>query len=307
MEYILYKLKFQNAVHFGKKNLDDGEYFCCADTIFSALCQEAIKMGDDVLQQLCRYTKNGELLFSDAFPYMGDTYYLPKPMKRIETADRTGDSVIKKAYKKLKYIPIDKLDVYLNGNYDILHAPNLDDLCHFEMKEAVSIRGEEETAPYRIGTYYYNEGNGLYMIIGYQGKKAAGLAEELFINLSFSGIGGKRASGFGRFQLYSNRPPHELIKRLNSDGNRFMSLSVALPREEELETVLDKAEYLLCKRSGFVASDLYAPEQMRKKDLYVFQAGSCFSTRFCGDLYDVSDKGGIHPVYRYAKPMLMEV
>lgn len=86
-----------------------------------------------------------------------------------------------------------------------------------------------------------------------------------------------------------------------------MSLSAALPKDDELETVLEGAEYLLCKRSGFVASEKYAPEQMRKKDLYVFRAGSCFPARFCGDIYDVSDKCGRHPVYRYAKPMLMEV
>ena len=86
-----------------------------------------------------------------------------------------------------------------------------------------------------------------------------------------------------------------------------MTLSVALPREEELTSALEDAEYLLCKRSGFVSSDQYAPEQMRKKDLYVFKAGSCFAYRFHGDVYDVSGKGGRHPVYKYAKPMFMEV
>lgn len=86
-----------------------------------------------------------------------------------------------------------------------------------------------------------------------------------------------------------------------------MTLSVSLPREEELETALAGAEYLLLKRSGFVASERYAPEQMRKKDLYVFQAGSCFPEKFHGDIYDVSDTCGRHPVYRYAKPMWMEV
>ena len=72
------------------------------------------------------------------------------------------------------------------------------------------------------------------------------------------------------------------------------------------EAALEQAHYLLVKRSGFVASETYAKEQLRKRDLYVMQAGSCFRTRFEGDVYDVSD-GGSHPVYRYAKPLLMEV
>lgn len=307
MEYKLYRLTFQSAVHFGKHNLDEGEYTCCADTFFSALCQEAFKIGDDVLQSLVRYAKEGSLLLSDLFPYVGDTYYVPKPMKRIVSAENDGNSKVKKAYKKLKYIPMDMLDVYLQGTYDVLNAPNLEELGHFAMKTAAAVWGEAETEPYRIGMYYYNFGSGLYFIIGYQKEEILELAETLLENLSFSGIGGKRASGLGRFELFSGKLSDSFCKRLGKNGTRYMSLSVALPTDKELETVLHDAEYLLCKRSGFVASEQYAPEQMRKKDLYVFKAGSCFAEQFGGDVYDVSGKCGRHPVYRYAKPMLMEV
>lgn len=307
MEYKLYKLKFQSAVHFGKHNLDDGEYSCCADTIFSALCQEALRMGNNELQYLLTAAREDNLLLSDAFPYIGDTYYLPKPMKRIDSSNGNGDSKVKKAYKKLKYIPMDMLDIYLQGEYDVLNDNGLDEFGHFEMKTVASIRGEEETKPYRIGTYFYNDGNGLYVIIGYEKQDILEFVEELFENLSFSGIGGKRSSGLGRFELFSGKLSPNFLQRLKGMGTRYMSLSVSLPKDEELETALKGAEYLLCKRSGFVTSEQYAPEQMRKRDLYVFKAGSCFSSRFCGDIYDVSGKGGRHPVYRYAKPMLMEV
>lgn len=307
MKYKLYRLTFQSAVHFGGNNLDEGEYACCADTLFSALCQEALKISDHVLQDFYHYVKEDRLLLSDLFPYMDDAYYIPKPMKRIESAERDGNSVIKKAYKKLKYIPMDQLDIYLQGAYDVLHAANMDNLGHFEMKNAVSVRGESEPQPYRIGTYYYKSGNGLYVIVGYQEEGVLQLTEELLINLSFSGIGGKRASGFGRFKLFQKKLPDYFYKRLEANGTRYMSLSVSLPTDEELENVLQDAEYLLCKRSGFVASEQYAPEQMRKKDLYVFKSGSCFAKRFTGDIYDVSDQKGRHPVYRYAKPMLLEV
>lgn len=306
MEYTMYRLTFQTAVHFGRQNLDEGEYTCCADTLFSALCQEAFKLGEHVLQRLYHETKEGKLLFSDTFPYMKHTYFLPKPMKRIESDRREGDSTVKKAFKKLKYIPVDMLDTYLQGEFDIMNAPDFDSYGHFEMKTAVSIRGEVETMPYRIGTYYYNVGNGLYLIVGYQNKDGLALVEELLKMLSFSGLGGKRTAGFGRFNLIQDDIPMELHKRLESQGTQYMSLSVALPTDQELESAMNGADYLLSRRSGFVASENYAKEQMRKKDLYVFKAGSCFGTRFCGDIYDVSD-GGRHPVYRYAKPMFMEV
>ena len=43
MEYKAYKLRFLTGVHFGKGSLDDTSYAFCADTLFSALCIEALK------------------------------------------------------------------------------------------------------------------------------------------------------------------------------------------------------------------------------------------------------------------------
>lgn len=306
MEYRLYKLRFRSAVHFGKHNLDEGEYACCADTIFSALCQEALKIGDLVLRRLYDAAKEGNLLLSDAFPYMGDTYFLPKPIRRIALQGGSGDQTAKKAFKKLKYIPVDMLDVYLRGEYDVETAPDFKQFGHFEMKTAASIRGEEETKPYRVGTYYYHAGNGLYLIIGYQKEEILEMAEDLLERLSYSGLGGERAAGLGRFELVLGKMPEKLRGRLEGSGSGYMSLSVSLPTDEELDRAMDGAEYLLNKRSGFVLSEHYAEQQMRKRDLYAFQSGSCFTARFGGDVYDVSS-GGRHPVYRYAKPMLMEI
>lgn len=307
MEYKVYKLEFRGAVHFGKNSIEDGEYIFYADTLFSALCQEALKKGPDVLNCFYQYAKSGELLFSDAFPYMGDTYYLPKPMKRIESGNDRGDSVLKKAYKKLKYIPTEQFETYLSGKYDVLNAPDISGLGYFEMKVSAAVRGEEETRPYRVGCYYYNKGNGLYVIVGYSEQKALQLAEDLLESLTFSGIGGRKTAGMGRFELLSGKLPPSLHNRLEKSGSKYMTLSVSLPMDSELENALDGAEYLLCKRSGFVASDKYALQQQRKRDLYVLKAGTCVKEQYCGDVYDVSDKSGNHPVYRYAKPMFMEV
>lgn len=307
MDYKIFKLEFPGAVHFGRKDLEDGEYACCADTVFSALCQEALHMGSDALLRLYRYAKEGTLQLSDAFPYRKDSYYIPRPMKRVETGEYAGDSVIKKAYRKLKYIPMEMLDVYLDGAYDVLNAPDSGMLGRFEMKVSACVRNGEETKPYRLGTYYFHPGNGLYVIVGYRETDAFAFVEELFARLSFSGIGGRRSAGLGRFRLLSGKLPEDIRGRLQGDGRRYMSLSVSLPKECELDKVLEGAEYILCKRSGFVASENYAPEQRRKRDLYVLKAGSCFGIRYQGDIYDVSGPGGAHPVYRYAKPMLMEV
>lgn len=307
MNYKIYKLKFTGAVHFGAGTLEDGEYVFYADTLFSALCQEALKKSTDCMDELVRYVKDGSLLLSDAFPYIGEIYCLPKPMKRVESKDNQGNSIIKKAFKKLKYIPMEKLEDYLKGEYDVLNGIDMRCLGKFEMKVSASIRGEAETKPYRVGTYYFNEECGLYFIAGYENDNAWELLRDLMERLSFSGIGGKRSAGMGRFECHYEALSEKILKRLGNKGDTYMTMSVSLPKEDEMEEVISDADYLLCRRSGFVASENYAEEMMRKKDLYVLKSGSCVHKKYDGDIYDVSDHKGRHEVYRYAKPLFMEV
>jgi CRISPR-associated protein Csm4 len=307
MDYKIYKFKFAGAVHFGRNSLENAEYTFCSDTLFSALCIEAVKLGNEQLDRLYQYAHKGKLLISDAMPYMKNTYFLPKPMCRIEKDTDKGDSSIKKAYKKLKFIEADKLSDYLNGDYDIQKAPNLnEELGIFYMKVSASIRGEEQTRPYRVATYYFKDGNGLYIILGYENSEVLEFVEELLTNLSYIGIGGERTSGMGRFELINGKMPQSIGERLDAKSDRYMTLSVSLPTDDELEKALDNAQYLLCRRSGFVSSDTYSDNQMRKKDLYVLKAGACIHNRYSGDVYDVSDHIGSHPVYRYAKPMFLK-
>lgn len=116
----------------------------------------------------------------------------------------------------------------------------------------------------------------------------------------------KKSGGLGKYRYNEGQIPEQLLECLQKKSDRYMLLSVALPADEELENAMENASYLLEKRSGFVASSDYAEEWRKKKDLYVFTAGSCFVNCFAGDIYDVSE-GGKHPVYRYAKPIFMGV
>ena len=90
-----------------------------------------------------------------------------------------------------------------------------------------------------------------------------------------------------------------------AETKNIMTLSSSLPRDEELENVLKDARYRVIKKSGFAASTQYAKDQ-RKRDLYVLAAGACVTQMYEGDVYDVGT-GEAHPVYRYAKPIFMEV
>ena len=96
----------------------------------------------------------------------------------------------------------------------------------------------------------------------------------------------------------------DLLDMIGIQSDCYMTLSVSLPNESEMESVLEDARYKIVKRSGFVASSNY--RERRKRDLYVLAAGACVTHKFEGDIYDVGSDDG-HAVYRYAKPVFMEV
>ncbi|MBR1692151.1 MAG: type III-A CRISPR-associated RAMP protein Csm4 [Lachnospiraceae bacterium] len=306
MNYKAYRLYFPVGIHIGRGTLEESGFSFGADTLFSALCIEARRRNKDDLEKLVSFVRDGQLLLSDALPYIGEHYYVPKPMLHIPS-ERDGISTEKKAFKKLDYIPADKLERFLSGQLDAGRELNyFRNLGKEVSKTGASVRGEEQTVPYRVGMFQFSDHAGLYVIVGYEGEQILNFLEELLTALSYSGIGGKRSSGMGRFELFPCRLHEKLERRLTADGNRYMTLSVSLPADGELEAAVCGATYLLVKRSGFVASEEYADSLLRKRDLYVFRAGSCFAHTFQGDIFDVSSQG-LHPVYRYAKPMFMEV
>lgn len=305
MEYKAYKLRFLTGVHFGKGSLDDTSYAFCADTLFSALCIEALKDSEQWLNNFVNTVKSGKLIFSDAMPYIGEDLYIPKPMCEIKhNNDDDGNSSKKKFYKKLQYIPYYSIDDFINGDLIEEVADDFEKLGKRVVRVSAAINGQEQTVPYRVGAFYYNDGNGLYIIVGYENKDALSEFEILAKSLGISGIGGERSSGLGRFEIEEYAECDDLLEMIGTQSDYHMTLSVSLPNESELESVLEDARYKIIKRSGFVASSNY--RERRKKDLYVLAAGACVTHKFEGDIYDVGSDDG-HAVYRYAKPVFMEV
>lgn len=305
MKYEVYKLKFPYGVHFGDKLLEKSSVSFMADTLFSALCIEAIKRSAEDFNYFYENVKEGNILLSDAFPFVDDELLLPKPYIRVDSDEE--DSSKKKKFKKIKYVAMSKWIEYLNGQMNPDEEIAIEKrIGKFDVKTHASIRGLDETMPYRIGTFSFNENAGLYIIYAATNDEVRDLFYDLLDGLSFSGIGGKRSSGLGRFEIYDGELPEVIQEALNNKTKKNVTLSISLPREDELESAIEGGTYMLEKRSGFVDSCRYADTYMRKRDLYMFSAGSVFENRFSGDIYDVSS-GGNHPVYRYGKPIFLGV
>lgn len=304
MFYDIYKLSFPYGVHFGERSLERTNNSFCADTLFSALCIEAVKRGDNELDSFYSMVKSGKLIISDAFPYYDKEYFMPKPYISIQSDE---DSSKKKKYKKMQYVAASMWEEYISGELDPTKELELEDnLGSSTVRTSSSIRGNENSMPYRVGRYSFSDKAGLYIIYGYENEQIKDYFYDLLESLSYSGLGGKRSSGMGRFEIYNGKMPEIIDKGLVKESNKYITLSISLPGEDEIAECIEDASYMLKKRSGFVESYNYSDSYMRKKDLYMFSAGSCFATRFEGDIYDVST-GGNHPVYRYGKPLFIGV
>lgn len=311
MKYKVCKLSFSGKLHLGTGMLDSTASAFYADTLFSALCCEIVQSKDlSALTQLVEWCRSRKLILSDAMPFSEDTLFLPKPFLSVHgDNEKEGDSKRKKLFKKLRYIPAEELGAFSAGTMEPESAA--EKLAHIgrsSIRTLAHVSGEEDSVPYQVGEYQFYKGCGLYFIAACADAAVTDFLTKLMTSLSFTGIGGKRTAGLGKFTFSITDANQGLTNALEQGAKaaQKMTLSVSLPKDHEMKSAIGGASYSLIRRSGFVASYTYAKTYRKKNDLYVFQAGSCFENAFCGDVYDVSS-GGAHPVYRYAVPMFIAV
>lgn len=324
MNYFLYKLKFTTALHVGNDSghdhLSSSEFTIHSDTLFSALCIEALHYGTTTFNQFIQLFETGQAILSDALPFRGTEFFLPKPIYRKQAVHPLPDPKDRKLFKKLAYIPLSMFYEYLCASderpFDIHKAVELQkDIVFHDKRECVAISRQEVTRPYFIGSVVFNNECGLYLIIGTESDESKSMLEQLLFSLSYSGIGGKRSVGFGKFELdgpisvsESEGPMlhrlHQLLTNRNADF--YMTLNTSLPGEQEMDSALADACFLLCRRGGFVQSYNYAKTPLKKKTIYALSPGACVKRTYSGVLLDLA-QGGAHPVYRCLKPLFAGV
>ncbi len=305
MDERIVKLSFLGPVHFGEGRLSGSGYTFDAATFFSALYLEALRLG--CAQELLAAVQCGDIAFSDAFPYREETLYLPKPMVRPLKRPEASDSRTRKAAKKLTYIPADRLGDYLSGNLDPVEENDRFDVGVSGVQTKVNLTREhsKDAEPYHVGSFSFKPDTGVYVVLR---GSFTGL-EDLLLQLGYSGIGGKRSSGFGRFKFSIEPLNLKGFSPAKAEGRpRYLLLSTATPTQAEFsDALLAGAYYRLVRRGGFVQSTTHHATPQKKRDLYLFAAGSVFTHTFSGDVLDVNVTPGAHSVWRYARAMWMEV
>lgn len=319
MNYFLYQLQFNTAVHFGASDsalsLHHSQMHFRADTLFSALCHTVLQLdGEAGLNRLVQLASGGALLLSDSMPWEEDRFYLPKPIYAPQAvAEIPGEK--RKALKKLVWIPVEAFPDFCaalrTGAFVDIPATAFGT----EVDAVKAAAPEtEDTLPYPVGLYRFFDGRGLYFLLGCEDQADGEWLASRIRALGLGGIGGKTSAGFGKFEVkkaaFLNKSGDAqaqwLYRALTTPAPRSMLLTSSLPRDDELDAAMQDACYQLVRRAGIVASNAL-PEGTRKKQTqYFFSAGSVLASRFTGDVYQVGPRN-THPVYRYAKPIFLGV
>lgn len=328
MTYVIFPMKFTSAVHFGDAadggGLDEVTFTCRADTFFSALCSEAAAISSKLLNRLLDKVQNGEVRFSDLMPYFkpqgsdGPTdFYIPRPImpaagknnfKVQSFMDIKKESSLRKQIKKRKYIRASELSFWLKDREE--GSNHLSPLPEFGISSNDTRFNSRTRKPYETGSFYFNPDSGLYVLIGFQNEEDISWIESLIKFTGLSGIGGRRSSGSGKFELNEylildgyetegkdDKPLYEMLNA--EDALHQMTLSSLIPADDEVEFVKDGTGKLV-RRGGFSYSDAEGTVT-KNNGVYMLESGSCFKKRLNGRIVDVSSRDMGHPIYKYGK------
>lgn len=323
MNYCLFKLRFTTPVHFGTPSsalsLYSSEDHFLADTLFSALCHEALSLwGEEGLGDFISEAEKGSLLLSDSMPWREETFYLPRPYVNGKPSSEELTSKQRKAMKKLRWIPVGAFGSFALSvkTGDRFQTEMID--SHFGSEDEITrvhISGLEVSRPFQIGIYRFQENCGLYFIAGCSDDTVAEKLRLLTEAVGLSGIGGRVSSGLGKFQIEDtillNEPFDDQTEWLfhglsELESGRFLLLTSSLPEEKELDRVISDASYQMVRRGGFVGSASFAESPRKKKTEYYLTAGSVLPYRFPGSVRVVAE-GGKHSVLRFNQPVFLGV
>ena len=63
-----------------------------------------------------------------------------------------------------------KYPIISSGTFPEEHMEDMKYLGHYDMKVSVGIHGMEEPEPFRVNTWNFNTGTGLYVLAGYENE-----------------------------------------------------------------------------------------------------------------------------------------
>ena len=334
MKYYIFTLKFLTPVHFGDTsnggNLEKVTMNCPADTFFSALCNEAASKSQNLVENMIDKFTKGDICISSLMPYYiadkGELeLYLPKPFylgngKEQEQSiknfkEMKNDATKLKKNKKLSWVRASEIGKFLRQSSENTVYEFQNPVFAVKLTSAKVNCRMAEPLPYFVGSYIFSENSGLYFILGLKHEDDIECMSELVASLGYAGIGGKRSSGYGKYELaddYFEIMPEdgvyldgEIIARMLADDKSSVQMCVAPlhPRADEI-TKIKQGQYKLINRGGFIGDNTLV-QNVKRSNVYMITEGSCFPERVNGNVVAQTIEGVPHRVYRNGKGMFM--
>ena len=318
MRYFIFPFTFTSSVHFGNTNeggsLDKVRLTISSDTFVSA-CVNEIGYNQAEVDWLIESLQSGRIKMSSLFPFTNLRkeleLYLPRPIYVAKQKGGISDSSTLqeriKEQKKLKKIAYVRASSIYNedGKYVIDSAMEIPFFGQFLTAQKVSLR-TEKSRPYVVGSFKFAPEAGLYCIVGVENEDDIDRIKSIFESLGYTGIGGKRSSGYGQFIVEDEFELDEfplcgdddaaLYQLLHQNGPIFMSISAVTPVADEIGEI-GNGTYKLMRRSGFVYSESIA-ETYKRNSFYALQEGSCMLKALQGQVIELNHEKSPHPIYK---------
>lgn len=199
------------------------------------------------------FQKCGTYMVSDFLPFDGDLYYIPKP-ETITPGLKTITITEQKALRTIRYIPVNDLNAYLDGQYDYLGASK-----NFFGK---IVARDRQTA------FRPDDGNGIYFIFHCNSQAFFDLFDDK-VDEYLSGIPGLNYSkvwqslpGFYSDALHNNAQHRLSLSSLQSDIDK-----------QVLEQVCDNATFAVQERTVLRINAATVFE----KSICIIPSGACVS------------------------------
>ena len=322
--YKIIKMTNMSPMHIGlgRDSYDVSAGALHSDTLTAALASvRALRGKDGDLKQFLE-----SFALSSAFPYCGDTLFLPKPSGRINVeVEGMEEKDYRKLLKKVTYVAStiwkklingDKLFIardQLQGQYLIEKAEDnfLSPMVSM-INQRVAVPREDckNADPFAFEWTYSRKDCGLYCLLD-ASSDVASEVENLFYELGEQGIGSDRNVGGGHFGIDTTNT-FEMPEVPDADGT--MLLSMYIPAQHELAKLnVETSRYQLLKRGGYIAgSSSDNLRHLRKNTVHMFTAGSVFNCieQLNGKVVDLRPQwkdGDLHPVYRSGKAFSINI
>ncbi|MCS7028718.1 MAG: type III-A CRISPR-associated RAMP protein Csm4 [Bacteroidia bacterium] len=277
--FTIFKLYFETPLHIATPSAvyDRTEEFLHSDKMYAAFVAAWAMLGIPIP------TPSFSFAISSLFPFYENSYLFPKPFSY--QVNSTSGIAFKKL-KKIKYVDSTYLQLILQGQdlnlsdenhiNDSILSERAKEIKLFEKHVVQRVKIEQtpnrrETMPFYLERLYFHEKAGLYFIFegSPQDKELVRTALRL---LSDEGIGTDRNVGNGFFTFEETTLSIELPQK----ANRLLCLGMFLPEnQEQLQTMLENAEYELKLRGGYISTPPFL--SYRKRFINMFSEGSVFS------------------------------